>query len=229
MTLRHITLHGIAGWPRFFESLNDIWAPDVTANQLADVLSGIAPVRTIANVTAGVADLVLLPIEQYHKDGRLFKGVQKGAASLAMTTALEAVKIGARMATGTQVILEQAEGVLGGRVEYSDPGSTSNQDPVSRYSAPPQDMREALDQAYKGFSKGLNAAAQTILAIPMEVHERGAAEGSARPVIRAVPVAILKGVAGASEAVSKTLLGMQNALQPVTFERDPQQKYKTND
>ena len=61
-----------------------------------------------------MADLFVLPIVQYRKDRRLVRGLQKGTTSFVKTTAMEAVKLGARLATGTQVILEQAENVLGG-------------------------------------------------------------------------------------------------------------------
>lgn len=242
MVLRHITLRGINGWARLFDTLNDIWTPDVKANQLADFLSGLGPIRSLVNVGAGLADLVLLPIEQYQRDGRVMRGVQRGAASFARSTALEAVKLGARLATGTQVILEQAEHVLGGEmrvpvtaravgpegerqsyeslsesimVESAVQGETL----VSRYAAQPHDMRDALAQAYSGLTEGLTGAAQTILAIPMEVYEPeagsaaggGAARGS-RPVVKAVPIAILKGARGATQAIAKTMQGVQVTL-----------------
>lgn len=50
-------------------------------------------------------------------------------------------------------------------------------------------------------------------------------QGPVRSVIRAVPIAVLKPMIGASEAVSKTLLGLHNALDPnVRYENDA--KYK---
>ncbi|KAN0061095.1 autophagy-related protein 2 [Thecaphora frezii] len=269
MTLRHITLRGINGWPRLFESFNDIWTPDVKANQLADVLSGVAPIRSLVNVGAGVADLVLLPIEQYQKDKRIIRGVQRGATSFAKTTALEAVRLGARLATGTQVILEQAEHILGGKMSQplrgeaiaslravqssrsdASEGSASQRrssaasldasideiglsmslhaseleesgmlhEQISRYADQPEDIKEALAQAYVGLSKGLTSAAQTILAVPMEVYEGGAPNGGeggggvARPVVKAVPIAVLRGARGATEAFAKTLMGVQAQL-----------------
>ncbi|KAG8893886.1 autophagy- protein 2, partial [Tulasnella sp. 403] len=114
MTLRHIKLSGIQGWATLGERLNDLWTPDVKANQMVDVISGIAPIRSVVNVGSGFADLILLPISQYKKDGRLVRGLQKGAKSFVKTTAMEAVKLGAKLATGTQVILEEAENMLGG-------------------------------------------------------------------------------------------------------------------
>ncbi|CEH15139.1 Cytoplasm to vacuole targeting protein [Ceraceosorus bombacis] len=264
MTLRHVTLRGITGWPRFFDTLNDIWTPDVKANQLADVLSGIAPVRSVVNLGAGVADLILLPIEQYQRDGRLARGLQKGAASFAKTTALEALKLGSKLATGTQVILERAEQMLGGstadsetvfRTTTVDQANAAPADsffeegedatdalsssvitlsppedksaPISRYAEAPEDLRQALSEAYGGLSKGFSSAAKTILAIPMEVHEReSGSSGSSKPVIRAVPIAILKGAAGTSGALGKTLMGLQREVEGDLYVAE--EKYKSS-
>jgi autophagy-related protein 2 len=97
--------------------LQEIWTPDVKANQLADVISGIAPVRSVVNLGTGIADLVLLPIEEMKKkDGRLSRGLQKGTSSFAKNTTLEMIKLGARLAIGTQVILEKAESILGAKL-----------------------------------------------------------------------------------------------------------------
>ncbi|KAG1782593.1 hypothetical protein EV702DRAFT_1232405, partial [Suillus placidus] len=225
MTLRHLTLHGITGWPRFFDTLNDLWTPDVKATQLVDVISGVAPIRSMVNVGSGVADLVLLPIAQYKKDGRIVRGVQKGTKAFVQSTAMEAIKLGARLATGTQVILEQTESVLGGQfkdsitaetfhIPYDDSGEGPDEELISRYAAQPADVTEGVQSAYRSLQRNLHSAAQTILAVPMEVYEKSGNEGAVRAVVRAVPIAVLKPMIGASEAVSKTLMGLHNTLDP---------------
>ncbi|KAI0721077.1 hypothetical protein C8T65DRAFT_601842 [Cerioporus squamosus] len=241
MTLRHITVKGITGWPRFFDLLNDLWTPDVKATQLVDVISGVAPIRSVVNVGSGVADLVLLPIAQYKKDGRVYRGLQKGTNAFMKSTAMEAIRLGARLATGTQVILEQAETVLGG--QFSDevmaetvqfPTSMDlddgdyDEDPgdlISKYAEQPENVKEGVQSAYRSLKRNLNSAAQTILAVPMEVYERSGNEGAVRAVVRAVPIAVLKPMIGATEAVSKTLLGLQNTLDP-NIRQENEAKYK---
>ncbi|EPQ58082.1 hypothetical protein GLOTRDRAFT_35556 [Gloeophyllum trabeum ATCC 11539] len=246
MTLRHLTLYGITGWPRLFDMLNDLWTPDVKATQMVDIISGVSPIRSVVNVGSGVADLVLLPIAQYKKDGRVIRGVQKGTSAFVRSTAMEAIKLGARLATGTQVILEQAENVLGGQFvepltmealqipgddEYGEPGAEllghdeEAQDLISRYAEQPSDIKEGIQSAYKSLRRNFSSAAQTILAVPMEVYERSGNEGPVRAVIRAVPIAVLKPMIGASEAVSKTLLGLQNTLDP-SVRQEAEAKYK---
>ena len=207
MTLRHITLAGvrlllscflllnlkqITGWPKLFEMLNDLWTPDVKATQLAEVISGVAPIRSIVNVGSGVADLILLPIAQYKKDGRIVRGLQKGATAFVKSTAIEAVKMGAKLATGTQVILEQVEGILGGQFEVpittetlqmpiedfslESDGDGNGADIISKYAQQPADLKEGIQSAVKSLQRNLSSAAQTILAVPMEVYERSGNE-----------------------------------------------------
>jgi autophagy-related protein 2 len=155
----------------------------------------VSPIRSVVNVGSGVADLVLLPIAQYKKDGRIVRGVQKGTTAFVKSTAMEAIKLGTRLATGTQVILEQAEHVLGGQFKDSITAETlqdsddsmgrelgsDEEDTVdlfSKYAEQPMDVKEGVQSAYKSLQRNLNSAAQTILAVPMEVYERSGNEVS---------------------------------------------------
>ena len=99
---------------------------------------------------------------------------------------MEAIKLGARLATGTQVILEQAENVLGTKDPVTaealqlSPGlnvrelgmdDEDTKELISKYAEQPQNVREGLQSGYKSFKRNVNSAAQTILAVPMEVYE----------------------------------------------------------
>lgn len=50
-------------------------------------------------------------------------------------------------------------------------------------------------------------------------------QGPVRAVIRAVPIAVLRPMIGASEAVSKTLMGLQNTMDP-NIRHENEDKYK---
>lgn len=188
------------------------------ATQLAEIVAGIAPFRSLVRVGAGVADLVLLPTSTgWRRDRRREKGVRGAAA--------EAAALGARLATGAQVVLERAESMLGGTSaneggsgfaglrpgpglgafrgpitaiptatggdwdlsasmlaptadgmgeDEEDLGGDGSEDErmISRYSEQPRDFREGFQYASRALRKNATAAAQTILAIPMEVYEQ---------------------------------------------------------
>lgn len=188
-------------------------------------MAGIAPFRSLVRVGAGVADLVLLPASAgWRRDRRRERGVRGAAA--------EAAALGARLATGAQVVLERAESMLGGNAANEEgsgsgfmgarpgPGLSAFRGPltvipttaggewdgsasvmaltagvmeeegdtegegsddermISRYSEQPRDMREGLQSATRALRRNATAAAQTILAIPMEVYEQTENEAS---------------------------------------------------
>lgn len=179
----------VVGWGAIYDALTQIWSPDIRANQMSDLIGGAAPIRSLIQVGSGVADLILLPIEQWQKDGRVVKGLQRGGTSFAKTTSLEVLKLGSKLAKGTQVILDKAERALrndsssssstdssGSRQarvmgDTGPPGGVVVRQQHSRYADQPRDARQGLSQAYQALAGDLGSAVQTILAIPMEVHE----------------------------------------------------------
>jgi len=52
----------------------------------------------------GLRDLVWLPIEQYRKDGRIIRGLQRGAASFGTSTASAALELSNRLVQAIQVL-----------------------------------------------------------------------------------------------------------------------------
>lgn len=225
MVLRHLVINAVPSWAILGDRVQEIWTPDVKANQLSDFITGInnsaVPLRSLSNLSSGALNnLILLPMHQYRKDGRLARGITKGTTRFAKSTALEGIKLGAKLATGTQVILENAETLLTGRTPSAGAGpglaSTSaghthrfgeltvadgglsedeqahpqsgevsgdlrdamsselgtNADHLSRFSVQPKDYREGAQMAYKALSGNVKSAAETILAVPMEMYER---------------------------------------------------------
>ncbi|KAF9958790.1 autophagy- protein 2 [Mortierella alpina] len=311
MTLQAVQLHGISGFAKLGQDLVAAWLPHIRSTQVPHMVSGLTPIRSLVNLGSGIADLVLLPIEQYKRDGHIIRGLQKGGQAFTRATTLEALKIGTRLAVGTQVLLEHADEIFGsgaaaggstssaggkskgrsrdkgkgvadrghygaddeGEDEDEDmnpyggkrvvatmvsdseaymqesidgedqllqhlyyqqqqqfhpqghgsssgsslsapTGSSSRANKVSKYANQPADINEGMELAYKSLSKNIGTAAHTIFAVPMEVYERTGAQGSVRAVIRAVPVAVLKPMIGATEAFSKVLIGIRNSIDP---------------
>ncbi|CAG8513464.1 3493_t:CDS:10, partial [Scutellospora calospora] len=226
MTLRGLKLTGVKGVSRLLEDLGAAWLPHITNTQVPNVVSGVAPIRSLVNIGSGVADLILLPIEQYKKDGRIIKGLQRGTQSFAKATTMEAIKYGAKLAVGTQILLEQAEEILsfesqtgtsnnnGSNIDNEEFDSDDGKEFISKYANQPADINEGIEAAYKSLKQNIGTAAHTIFAVPMEVYEKTGTQGTVKAVIRAVPVAVLKPMIGASEAVSKGLLGLRNTIDP---------------
>lgn len=114
ISLKKAIVYGVLGFPKLGSALKDIYGPYIQKYQLAGILSGLAPVRSIVNIGGGMKDLVAIPVKEYKKDGRLLRSIQKGTSSFAKTTTYELLKLGVKLASGTQVMLENSEEFFGG-------------------------------------------------------------------------------------------------------------------
>lgn len=234
MVLRHTIIHGVSGFDRLGKTLNDIWMPDIKRNQLPGILAGLAPVRSLVNVGSGFRDLVEIPIREYRRDGRIVRSLGKGVAAFGKTTGTEIVKLGAKLAVGTQYALQGAEGMLtnqgggsgstgaggfGGGPGSGDGYDDDDADPderrqISLYADQPTGVVQGLQGAYTSLRRDLNLARDAIIAVPGEVMESGTAQGAAKAVLRRAPTIIFRPAIGATKAIGQTLMGATNSLDP---------------
>lgn len=223
MVLRHVIIYGVSGFEKLGKTLNDIWMPDIKQNQLPGVLAGLAPVRSLVNVGGGVRDLVVVPIREYRKDGRVVRSFQKGALAFAKTTTSELVKLGAKLAIGTQTVLQGAEDFLSQSGQQRLDVSAGWEDAeledeekklISLYADQPVGVVQGLRGAYASLERDLLTARDAIVAMPGEVMESGTAGGAARAVLRGAPTVILRPAMGVTKAVGQTLMGATNSLDP---------------
>ncbi|ORY64949.1 uncharacterized protein BCR38DRAFT_484422 [Pseudomassariella vexata] len=231
LVLRHTIVYGVKGFDRLGKMLNDIWMPDVQRNQLPGVLAGLAPVRSLVNVGSGFKDLVEIPIREYKKDGRIVRSIGKGAAAFAKTTGTEIVKLSAKMAVGTQYILQGAEGMLVKQTDAREGGwededfDAEETKQISLYADQPTGVFHGIRGAYSSLARDLNVARDAIIAVPGEVMESQTAQGAAKAVLKRAPTIIFRPLIGSSKALGKTLMGATNALDPHNRRRI-EEKYK---
>lgn len=219
MVLRRVIIYGVSGFDRLGHTLNDIWMPDIKRNQLPSVLAGLAPIRSLVNVGGGVRDLVVIPMREYQKDGRIVRSIQKGALAFAKTTSNELVKLGAKLAIGTQTVLQGAEDLLTSPnapplVSDEDLANPDEAKKISLYADQPIGVVQGLRGAFSGLERDLLLARDAIVAVPGEVVESGSAKAAAKAVWKYAPTVILRPAIGVSKAVGQTLLGAGNTLDP---------------
>lgn len=114
ISLQQTKVFGVLGFPGLGSALGRVYGPYIQKHQLASILYGLAPLRSIANLSGGVKDLVVIPVREYKKDGRLLRSLQKGTSVFAKTTTYELLKLGIKLASGAQVLLENSEEYFGG-------------------------------------------------------------------------------------------------------------------
>ncbi|KAG9243896.1 hypothetical protein BJ878DRAFT_422546 [Calycina marina] len=224
MVLRHTIIYGISGFDKLGQTLNDIWMPEIKRNQLPGILAGLAPVRSLVNVGGGLQQLVVVPMREYKKDGRIVRSISKGAAAFAKTTGTELVKLGAKVAVGVQTVLQGAEGLLNPSDEpmqtgLEDDDESEESKQISLYANQPVGVLQGLRGGYSGLQRDLVMARDAIIAVPGEVMEGGNAAGVLKAVRRHAPTVILRPAIGMAKAGGQILMGATNTLDPANLQK----------
>ncbi|RMZ75164.1 hypothetical protein DV737_g5422, partial [Chaetothyriales sp. CBS 132003] len=219
MVLRRTILYGVSGFERMGLMLNSIWMPDVKRNQLPGVLAGLAPVRPVVDVARGVNELIAVPIREYRKDGRIVRALQKGAIAFAKTTSTELANLGAKLAIGTQNVLQNAEDLLSpvSPAAHGDPDEERKQ--ISLYADQPVGIVQGLRGAYASLERDLLLARDAIVAVPGEVMAQPGATGAAKAILKQSPTIILRPAMGVSKATAQTLQAVANTLDKSNLRR----------
>ncbi|XP_010634330.1 autophagy-related protein 2 homolog A isoform X2 [Fukomys damarensis] len=206
--------HGLLGVDKVLGYALNEWLQDIRKNQLPGLLGGVGPMHSVVQLFQGFRDLLWLPIEQYRKDGRLMRGLQRGAASFGSSTASAALELSNRLVQAIQATAETVYDIL----SPVAPVSRSLQDKRSarrlRKGQQPADLREGVAKAYDAVREGILDTAQTICDVASRGHEQKGLTGAVGGVIRQLPPTVVKPLIVATEATSNLLGGMRNQILP---------------
>ena len=207
IVLKRVHLGGVHGWSNVIMRIMESWVSDVTRKQLHKCLAGVSfpPIKTAAAVGGGLSNLVLLPIEEFQRGGSVLQGLRRGSKSCFRTIALEALSSAAAIAETTTTMLKAVDG-------YLDPES-SGEKGEAQFN--PRDAQQGIDMAAQSLSRAVKSAVQTIVAIPLKEYQ-DEEEGTQRvkSIVRAVPICILKPMLGATAALTHTVQGVHNQIDP---------------
>ncbi|KAJ1433671.1 hypothetical protein B484DRAFT_326624 [Ochromonadaceae sp. CCMP2298] len=198
LTLAQVQLRGICGVQGVGDALLGLWVRDVYANQLHRVVSGTAPFRGLSNIGAEFQQLMAIPMKDYRKQGGAMRDLRRGTQALLRTVTRETLHVSQKLT----MLLANALTELA-----ADP-----QEPPSPHGPP--GPHGSQPHAYTSISRELGSAAETVIAIPIREYVRSGPGGYLKCVIRAMPLAVLRPVAGVAEGLSVAMLGLRNEFDP---------------
>lgn len=103
LILIYFNLCSLLGFNKLLTYITNEWLQDIKKRQLPSLLGGLGPMYSFVKLIQGIRDLVQLPIEQYQKDGRIVRGIQRGANSFTTSTAMAALEIATQIVNLIQV------------------------------------------------------------------------------------------------------------------------------
>ncbi|XP_029142482.1 autophagy-related protein 2 homolog A, partial [Protobothrops mucrosquamatus] len=206
--------HGLLGVEKVVNYALTEWLTDIRKNQLPGILGGVGPMHSFVQLFHGLRDLFWLPIEQYRKDGRIIRGLQRGAASFGTSTASAALELSNRLVQAIQATAETVYDILSPTAPPSRALPDRKYARKLRRSHQPADLREGVAKAYDTVREGVIDTAQAICDVAARGHEQKGITGAVGGVLRQIPPTVVKPLIVASEATSNLLGGMRNQIKP---------------
>ncbi|XP_054648110.1 autophagy-related protein 2 homolog A isoform X2 [Dunckerocampus dactyliophorus] len=214
--------HGLLGVDKVIQYAVSEWLTDIRKNQLPGILGGVGPMHSVVQLFHGVRDLFWLPIEQYRKDGRIIRGLQRGAASFGTSTASAALELSNRLVQAIQATAETVYDILSPTPPLNRYAIAEGRAPSvrPRRAAQPADLREGVAKAYDTVREGVIDTAQTLCDVASRGHEQKGLPGAVGGVLRQIPPTVVRPLIVASEATSNLLGGMRNQIKPDARKED---------
>uniref|UniRef100_A0A673W0D8 Autophagy related 2A n=1 Tax=Salmo trutta TaxID=8032 RepID=A0A673W0D8_SALTR len=213
--------HGLLGVDKVIQYAVTEWLTDIRKNQLPGILGGVGPMHSVVQLFHGVRDLFWMPIEQYRRDGRIIRGLQRGAASFGTSTASAALELSNRLVQAIQATAETVYDILSPTPplnRYITEGRPPSNQP--RRAHQPADLREGVAKAYDTVREGMMDTAQTLCDVASRGHEQKGLPGAVGGVLRQIPPTVVRPLIVASEATSNLLGGMRNQIKPDARKED---------
>ena len=198
LTLQPTEMKDLTGWGPVFSELSSRWLEDICSTQAHKFLTRASPFQPISNLGDPLLDLAMVLIVPEGNITAYFRGVVSGTTIFAGKVALEALSTAAKL---TRFAANQ----LNSKALPSAP---------RRPKRAPRHAGDAAIHAYESVARGLREANYKIVAVPLREYQNSGVRGAAGSALRGVPIAVLCPIAGASEALSYTLLGLRNQLRP---------------
>ncbi|KAM6953685.1 autophagy-related protein 2 homolog A [Aplochiton taeniatus] len=214
--------HGLLGVDKVIQYAVTEWLTDIRKNQLPGILGGVGPMHSVVQLFHGVRDLFWMPIEQYRRDGRIIRGLQRGAASFGTSTASAALELSNRLVQAIQATAETVYDILSPTPPLTRYAITEGRPASNRPRRAPQpaDLREGVAKAYDTVREGVIDTAQTLCDVASRGHEQKGLPGAVGGVLRQIPPTVVRPLIVASEATSNLLGGMRNQIKPDARKED---------
>ncbi|VVC35435.1 Vacuolar protein sorting-associated protein 13, N-terminal domain,Vacuolar protein sorting-associated [Cinara cedri] len=215
ITLKRIVhKHGLLGFDKLLTFITQEWLQDIKKHQLPSLLGGVGPMYSFVRLIQGFRDLVQLPIEQYQKDGRIVRGLQRGANSFTTSTAMAALEIATRIVNLIQRVAETTYDMVNPGPSMRQLRLQESKRKRSNKRSHPADIREGVAAAVMLVKEGLGETAQTLVRVASEEHEIKGTAGMVGGVMRQIPPTALTPIILASQATCNVLQGVRCQLAP---------------
>ncbi|CAJ0959444.1 unnamed protein product, partial [Mesorhabditis belari] len=211
-----ICRNGLLGYDRCLQYAIDEWSDDIVSH-FPNVLASCGPISPLVQIGRGFYDLFWMPVSEMRKeDGRLVKGIQKGAGSFGVSTAAAVVELAQTLVGAVQYATEAVFNEVNPAEPYQN---LRNRKAIAgRSQAAPADLRQATQRAYDIVRDGVMQTKSDLDAATQENRANG--QSTLRSWARFTAPAIMRPFVMTTQVTYQMLGGLRNQLRPDVYMED---------
>ena len=222
---------GLLGYEKLLTFLLNEWLNDIRPT---DVIRGIVPLSSITQIIIGIKDLFYLPIDQYRRDGRVLRGIQRGASSFTTSTALALIELSSQFVRCAHFaallcfeLVSSSTAIPSGSLSSSSsPSSTSAQAIMVRHHPPPNDIREGVTYAVNVLRQSFNTTSHQLRTEAQLGRRRKGVLGMVGGLLRQMPSVAIQPLVSTTKAAENFLVGVRNQMDR-DERNDDKEKYRS--
>lgn len=206
---------GLSSYEKLLAYILNEWLNDI---RTTDVIKVMGPVSSLTQLATGIKDLVYLPIDQYNRDGRVLRGIQRGASSFTANTALAIIELSSQMVRCAHFaaqfcfeLVSSSPAVEGGVIGSSSATSGNQSINVRNHSAP-SDIREGVAYAVYLFRQSFHSTSHRLRTEAELGRQRKGIVGLIVAVLRQVPSVAIQPIVTTTRAAENVFDGVRNQI-----------------
>jgi autophagy-related protein 2 len=219
---------GLLGYEKLLTFLLNEWLNDIRPT---DVIKGIVPLSSISQIIIGIKDLFYLPIDQYRRDGRVLRGIQRGASSFTTSTALALIELSSqvvRCAHFAAVLCFElvSSSTIPPNNSLPSSSSSSANAIMVRNHPPPNDIREGVTYAVNVIRQSFNTTSHQLRTEAQLGRRRKGVLGVVGGLLRQMPSVAIQPIVTTTKAAENFLVGVRNQIDR-DERNDDKEKYRS--
>ncbi|EDV19244.1 uncharacterized protein TRIADDRAFT_33840, partial [Trichoplax adhaerens] len=204
---------GLLGFNKLLEYITTEWLNHLKS-QFPTLLGSVGPMTTIVQLIHGFVDLLWLPVQQYRKDGRILRGVQRGASSFTTSSTTALLEFTGRIISALQHAAEFTYNIVTPEVPGSKQRIQHRHVAIRKSNNAPANVKEGLSRAMQVVTEGFNETASTMMYVASREREEKGVSGAVGGILKRLPSAVVQPFILATQATNQVIDGVKNQLVP---------------
>ncbi|KAK7104658.1 autophagy-related protein 2 homolog A-like isoform X2 [Littorina saxatilis] len=210
---------GYVGLGKLVEAIFKEWSEDIERTQKIRLIGGVPILGAFKRLGDGLYEFVTLPYVQWQRDGRIWRGFQKGASSLGSAAQLALIDL-------LQIVFDTLQVLSECGYDFLSSGK-SVRSYRKKIGPPPKDMRDGVTEAYTFLFEGVKDTVSDLVTTASKQREQKGLAGAMGTATKEGTAMVIGTTHLAATAIRRVCTTYKYTVHPESQQED-KEKWKSH-